>query len=62
MVFKIVLKEGIFEPIATFFTLIINDIEVWLKKTTQVFGSFYMSLPLTIETKTDNSRVSLCLI
>ena len=62
MVLKILLKKEIFEPIATFFTSIINDIEVWIKKTLRFLDLFYTSLPLKIETKTDNSRISLCLI
>ena len=62
MVLKILLKKEIFEPIATFFTSIINDIEFWMKKILRVLDIFYTRLPLKIERKNDDSRISLCLI
>jgi len=60
MVLKILLKKEIFEYIATFFTSIINDIEVWMKKNLEVFGSFLYEF--TVKNRNKNRQQSYIIV
>ena len=60
MVLKILLKKEIFEPIATFFTSIINDTEVWMKKNLEVFGSFLYEF--TVKNRNKNRQQSYIIL
>ena len=59
---KIVWIKDIFEPIAIFFTSIINDFGVWVMKNLEVFGYFLYEITVKNRRKNDDSRISLCLI